>query len=90
MVNEELGGPPLPSPLPTEELWATEQSPEPVPRPWRSPQSAPIMVNGPRGLSGPAAFLIHRSPQIPPAVPRPFLHRVLNFQIVDKISINST
>lgn len=68
MVNEELLGPPSP-PLPTEELWATEQSPEPVPRPWRSPQSAPIMVNGPRGLSGPAAFLIHRSSQIPPAVP---------------------
>lgn len=41
--------------------WPGELRPEPVPPgPRRSPLSAPIMVNGPGALSGPAAFLIHR------------------------------
>lgn len=60
-----------------------------VPHLWRPPLSTPIMVNGLGSLSGPAAFLIHHSPRIPPQVVV-FFHHVFNFQIGDKISINST
>lgn len=80
----------LPSPsLPTPSHNSSGRPRELVPHLWRPPVSTPIMVNGPGSLSGPAAFLIHHSPRILPQV-AVFFHHVFDFQIGDKISINST
>lgn len=80
----------LPSPsLPAPSHNSSGRPEELVPHLWRPPLSTPIMVNGPGSLSGPAAFLIHHSPRILPQV-AVFFHHVFDFQIGDKISINST
>jgi len=80
----------LPSPsLPTQSHNSSGRPKELVPHLWRPPVSTPIMVNGPGSLSGPAAFLIHHSLRILPQVAF-FFHHVSDFQIGDKISINST